>query len=143
MSVEKMKLLSITGKEENIDGFIAEYLLDSDGNIAGVRDNSALNNTSNAITQCTVEVNPTTNSYSLNNYKLDLGEYKLSIGEHVYFYCTQSGGNSLVMQNGSSPSSGFNEGQFANIHNGVTTVGGGILNGDDVYITLKFMKYNY
>lgn len=29
MSVEKMKLLSITGKEENIDGFIAEYLLDS------------------------------------------------------------------------------------------------------------------
>ena len=24
-----MKLLSITGKEENIDGFIAEYLLDS------------------------------------------------------------------------------------------------------------------
>ena len=47
------------------------------------------------------------------------------------------------MQNGSSPSSGFNEGQFANIHNGVTTVGGGILNGDDVYITLKFMKYNY
>ena len=29
MSVEKMKLLSITGKEENIDNFIAEYLLDS------------------------------------------------------------------------------------------------------------------
>lgn len=29
MSVEKMKLLSITGKEENIDGFISEYLLDS------------------------------------------------------------------------------------------------------------------
>lgn len=29
MAVEKMKLLSITGKEENIDGFIAEYLLDS------------------------------------------------------------------------------------------------------------------
>lgn len=29
MSVEKMKLLSITGKEENIDGFIADYLLDS------------------------------------------------------------------------------------------------------------------
>lgn len=29
MSVEKMKLLSITGKEENIDRFIAEYLLDS------------------------------------------------------------------------------------------------------------------
>jgi V/A-type H+-transporting ATPase subunit I len=29
VSVEKMKLLSITGKEENIDGFIAEYLLDS------------------------------------------------------------------------------------------------------------------
>ena len=29
MSVEKMKLLSITGKEENIDEFIAEYLLDS------------------------------------------------------------------------------------------------------------------
>lgn len=29
MSVEKMKLLSITGKEENIDKFIAEYLLDS------------------------------------------------------------------------------------------------------------------
>lgn len=29
MSVEKMKLLSITGKEENIDKFIADYLLDS------------------------------------------------------------------------------------------------------------------
>lgn len=29
MSVEKMKLLSITGKEENIDGFISDYLLDS------------------------------------------------------------------------------------------------------------------
>lgn len=29
MAVEKMKLLSITGKEENIDGFIADYLLDS------------------------------------------------------------------------------------------------------------------
>ena len=29
MAVEKMKLLSITGKEENIDEFIAEYLLDS------------------------------------------------------------------------------------------------------------------
>lgn len=29
MSVEKMKLLSITGKEENIDRFISEYLLDS------------------------------------------------------------------------------------------------------------------
>ena len=29
MSVEKMKLLSITGKEENIDKFIADYLLES------------------------------------------------------------------------------------------------------------------
>ena len=29
MAVEKMKLLSITGKEENIDKFIADYLLDS------------------------------------------------------------------------------------------------------------------
>ena len=29
MSVEKMKLLSITGREENIDKFIEEYLLDS------------------------------------------------------------------------------------------------------------------
>lgn len=29
MAVEKMKLLSITGKEENIDEFVAEYLLDS------------------------------------------------------------------------------------------------------------------
>ncbi len=29
MSIEKMKLLSITGKEENIDEFISEYLLDS------------------------------------------------------------------------------------------------------------------
>lgn len=29
MSVEKMKLLSITGKEENIDQFISDYLLDS------------------------------------------------------------------------------------------------------------------
>ena len=29
MSVEKMKLLSITGREENIDQFISEYLLDS------------------------------------------------------------------------------------------------------------------
>lgn len=29
MSVEKMKLLSITGKEENIDKFISDYLLDS------------------------------------------------------------------------------------------------------------------
>ena len=29
MSVEKMKLLSITGREENIDMFIEEYLLDS------------------------------------------------------------------------------------------------------------------
>ena len=29
MSVEKMKLLSITGKEENIDKFRADYLLES------------------------------------------------------------------------------------------------------------------
>lgn len=29
MAVEKMKLLSITGKEENIDKFISDYLLDS------------------------------------------------------------------------------------------------------------------
>ena len=29
MSVEKMKLLSITGREENIDMFIEDYLLDS------------------------------------------------------------------------------------------------------------------
>ena len=29
MAVEKMKLLSITGKEENIDKFISNYLLDS------------------------------------------------------------------------------------------------------------------
>ena len=29
MAVEKMKLLSITGREENIDQFISDYLLDS------------------------------------------------------------------------------------------------------------------
>lgn len=29
MSIERMKLLSIVGKEDNIDDFIVEYLLES------------------------------------------------------------------------------------------------------------------
>ena len=29
MAIERMKLLSITGREENIDKFIVKYLLDS------------------------------------------------------------------------------------------------------------------